>query len=225
MDILLGVRVSKEREHLYKSTNIDGFKSVCNFCIKNNIKKIIYASSSSVYSDQNLGKFSESSDLKPKSLYGLSKLENENYAEYINKNFNVSLIGLRFFLYHLRPDMAYYIFSDCIKNNNTVTLINQGNMARDMTYIHDIVQGIMKAINYIGMNDKNFHEIFNLGNDNPIKTLDLLNMIKEEYAATPKIIKNTTDNESFFTHADITKAKKLLGYRPKTDMKMIFKLV
>ena len=92
-------------------------------------------------------------------------------------------------------------------------------MARDMTYIHDIVQGIMKAINYIGMNDKNFHEIFNLGNDNPIKTLDLLNMIKEEYAATPKIIKNTTDNESFFTHADITKAKKLLGYGPKTDIK------
>ena len=50
--------------------------------------------------------------------------------------------------------MAYYIFSNCIKNNKTVTLNNQGNMARDMTYIHDIVQGIMKAINYIGMNDK-----------------------------------------------------------------------
>ena len=86
---------------------------------------------------KNLGKFSESSDLKPKSLYGLSKLENENYAEYINKNFNVSLIGLRFFSVYGpfgRPDMAYYIFSDCIKNNKTVTLNNQGNMARDMTY-------------------------------------------------------------------------------------------
>ena len=217
-----GVRVKKEKEHLYQSSNVIGFRSFCNFCKKNNIKKIIYASSSSVYSDSGLGKFNElTTSLKPKSSYGLSKLLNEDYAtRFLNKH-DASIIGLRFFSVYGpfgRPDMAYYSFTDSLKKKKIITLYNEGNMLRDMTYIDDVVDGILGAINYV-RNSKNKikNEIFNLGNDKPIKTSELLRKI-ELYSNQRAITKiEYTENESLMTHADITKAKNLLGYDPKVS--------
>lgn len=213
-----GVRVPKEKQHLYKHSNVDGFKSFCNFCKKNNIKKILYASSSSVYSDISEGKFCEAlTPLKPKSKYGESKLSNEIYASNFIRSYDASIIGLRFFSVYGpfgRPDMAYYAFSKAIKNNEIINLNNNGNMHRDMTFIDDIIDGIFGAIDYV-FRVQNKIEIFNLGNDTPIKTSDLLKRIEQIIGKKALINLQKTENEAFKTHADITKAKNLLGYDPK----------
>ncbi len=217
-----GVRVPAEKDYLYETTNIEGFNSFCNFCAKRNIKKIIYASSSSVYSDINEGKFDEvNTPLKPKSKYGKSKIANELHASELAKLDDLSMVGLRFFSVYGpfgRPDMAYYAFAQAIKNKHTVTLNNEGNMYRDMTYIDDIIQGVLGAINYAA-NPKNIYknEIFNLGNDAPIKTKYMLNTI-EKYLGKKAIIQQCkTNNENLKTHANITKAKNLLGYEPRVS--------
>ena len=217
-----GVRVSKEKEYLYKYSNIEGFESFCNFCSQKKINKIIYASSSSVYSDTDNSKFYEDETLlKPKSIYGKSKLLNEIYASELIKSYDLSMVGLRFFSVYGpfgRPDMAYYIFTKAIKERRTINLNNQGNMYRDMTFIDDIIKGILGAIEYIfNPSSINKNEIFNLGNDAPIKTSYLLNKIENIIGKKALIQHCKTENENLQTHADITKAKNLLGYDPKVS--------
>tara|TARA_B100000963_G_scaffold329182_1_gene318314 strand:- start:856 stop:1806 length:951 start_codon:yes stop_codon:yes gene_type:complete len=217
-----GVRVSKDKEYLYESSNIEGFKSFCNFCLKKDINKIIYASSSSVYSDYDKGKFCEQeTSLKPKSEYGKSKLMNEIHASELIKSYDLSMVGLRFFSVYGpfgRPDMAYYSFARAIKENRTISLNNQGNMFRDMTFIDDIIQGTLGAIDYVfNLESNNKNEIFNLGNDAPIKTSYLLREIEKNIGKKASIQHFKTENENIKTHADITKAKNLLGYDPKVS--------
>ncbi len=215
-----GVRVSKEKEYLYEASNINGFSSFCNFCIKKNIKKVIYASSSSVYSDIEKRGFCENDTvLKPKSEYGKSKLLNEKYASQIANKHDFSMIGLRFFSVYGpfgRPDMAYYSFTEAIKKQETITLNNDGTMYRDMTYVDDIINGILGAIDYV-FTSKNIgkNEIFNLGNNNPIQTSYLLQTLEDILGKTATVKFCKTKNEMSYTHADITKAKNLLGYNPE----------
>ena len=215
-----GVRVSREREFLYESANIKGFESFCDFCIEKKIKHIIYASSSSVYSDSSLGKFNEKSTLlKPKSKYGVSKLQNERHASEIIKSNDISMVGLRFFSVYGpfgRPDMAYYAFTKSIKEKCTIHLNNKGDMYRDMTYIDDIIAGILGAIDYVlSPVNKNKNELINLGNNAPIKISYLLHKIEKILGKKALVRDSQSFNESFKTHADITKAKNLLGYEPK----------
>ena len=213
-----GVRIKKEKEHLYNETNVKGFENFCHFCKTRNIKSVIYASSSSVYSDKEGDKFSEDLTLlEPKSIYGLTKLQNELYAEAFSKQHEISMIGLRFFSVFGpmgRPDMAYYSFTDSIHNNSIIHLNNMGNMRRDMTYIDDIVDGIMSSIDLVIKEHQN-NEIFNLGNDNPIETLELLKTIEKKFNKKALIRNINTYTESIYTHSDNKKAKKILGYNPK----------
>jgi UDP-glucuronate 4-epimerase len=215
-----GVRVHRDKEHLYSHSNINGFKSFCNFCKQMNINKIIYASSSSVYSDSEDTKYQEIyTKLKPKSLYGESKLANEIYASKFSKKNNISFIGLRFFSVYGpygRPDMAYFSFSNSLINNKPIYLNNSGEMFRDMTFISDVIEGVLKAINFSFHN--NFqHELFNIGNDSPIKTSKLLSTLEKKFNKKAVIIDKSTKNEAIKTHADITKAKNLLGYLPEVS--------
>ena len=217
-----GVRVSKDKEYLYESSNIAGFKSFCNFCREKDINKILYASSSSVYSDDDNGKFSEHETLlKPKSKYGKSKLLNEIYASELIKSHDLSMVGLRFFSVYGtfgRPDMAYYSFAKSIKENRTIGLYNEGEMYRDMTFIDDIIQGTLGAIDYLfNPGSKKKNEIFNLGNDAPVKISYLLRKIEKIIGKKALVQHYTTENENIKTHADITKAKNLLGYDPKVS--------
>tara|TARA_Y100001935_G_C17284502_1_gene499509 strand:+ start:53 stop:1003 length:951 start_codon:yes stop_codon:yes gene_type:complete len=215
-----GVRVRKEKEYLYEHSNIKGFMSFCNLCKKKNINKIIYASSSSVYADINDGKLCEAStSLIPKSTYGKSKLNNEKYASQLINLSNFSFVGLRFFSVYGpygRPDMAYYAFTKAINEKEIIKLNNNGNMYRDMTFIDDIVQGIFGAIDYVfSPENENKNEIFNLGNDAPIKISDMLQNLQQIIGKKALIQPSTTNNEALKTHADITKAKSLLGYDPR----------
>ena len=215
-----GVRSIHNTE--YENSNIRGFEAFCNFCKTKNIKKIIYASSSSVYSDSDTQIFNETETiLTPKSLYGQSKLKNEFFASKLANETDISIVGLRFFSVYGplgRPDMAYFLFSKKINNSEIINLFNNGLMKRDMTYIDDIVSGIMGAINFIRHNSQQKNEIFNLGNNTPILTKDLLTMLENKLNMKAKICFKQTSNESKFTNADITKARKILDYNPTTDV-------
>tara|TARA_B100001250_G_scaffold407308_1_gene427849 strand:- start:1510 stop:2448 length:939 start_codon:yes stop_codon:yes gene_type:complete len=212
-----GVRLSEEKKSNYQYSNIDGFKKVIDYCITNSIGKVIYASSSSVYDDSSSQAFSENTtNLKPKSLYGETKLFNENYAEEFKDK--IDLLGLRFFSVYGplgRPDMAYFSFTESIKNQEMITLHNSGSMARDMTFIDDAIDGIINSINFI-INPKNEikNEIFNIGNDSPILTSKLLETLERKLKITAQIQNIEVLNESSYTHANLDKSRKILGYNP-----------
>lgn len=218
-----GVRVNHDIHDRYLSSNILGFFNIISFANQKNIKKIIYASSSSVYSGLNkVINFEENLTLlNPNSIYAISKLTNEMMADVYFKKFNLSIIGLRFFTVYGpygRPDMAYFLFTDSMVSGKPITLYNKGEMSRDMTYVEDIVSGICLSLNYINNSSNSYHEIFNLGNDHPVKTIDLLESISDWLKIKPNIIFQDSTNEVLHTHADLTKSSKILNYKPETSI-------
>ena len=215
-----GVRVKKEKEHLYDHSNKNGFEAFCKTCQLKGIPNIIYASSSSVYSDSDTKKFNEDkTKLKPISKYGASKLANEIYATKLANNTDLSIIGLRFFSVYGplgRPDMAYFLFTKAITNQEIIFLNNNGTMSRDMTFIDDAVQGILGSVKVISKEGKKYkNEIFNIGNDSPISTKKLLETIEKKLHKNTIVKNYQTNNEALITHADITKARNILGYKPR----------
>ena len=214
-----GVRVPEEKKANYQHSNVDGFKKVVDYCIEHSIEKLIYASSSSVYDDSSSKSFSENdTDLKPKSLYGETKLFNEEYMEKLDSR--IDCIGLRFFSVYGpfgRPDMAYFSFTESLKKGQPIKLHNNGSMARDMTFIDDAIDGIIKSIDFLMNSDKEIgNELFNIGNDRPILTSDLLKTLQNHLNIEGNIRDIEVSNESLYTRADLTKSKSILGYNPKT---------
>ena len=147
-----GVRYSLENPKSYIDSNVSGFSNVLEAAKQNSINKVIYASSSSVYGNSKDIPFTEKTqNLNPISLYAATKLSNELIAGSYSYNFGMKLVGLRFFTVYGpfgRPDMAYFGFTEKINNNQKITIYNQGKMSRDMTYIDDIVQGIVNIIDF-----------------------------------------------------------------------------
>ena len=114
--------------------------------------------------------------------------------------------------------MAYFSFTESLKRNETIKLNNKGEMFRDMTYIDDLIEGILGAINFISeQKEPSSNEIFNLGNERPIKTETLLRTLQKKLNKKSEIININTTDEAKNTYADITKAKNLLGYTPKVS--------
>ena len=213
-----GVRVPEEKKANYQHSNVDGFKKVIDYCIEHSIEKLIYASSSSVYDDSSSQSFSENNtDLKPKSLYGKTKLFNEEYIEKLNSK--IDCIGLRFFSVYGpfgRPDMAYFSFTESLKKGQPIKLHNNGSMARDMTFIDDVIDGIIKSIDFLMNSDKEIgNELFNIGNNSPILTSDLLKILESNLKLEAQVENIIVSNESLYTHANLDKSKSMLGYNPK----------
>ena len=216
-----GVRVPEEKKANYQHSNVDGFKKVVDYCIEHSIEKLIYASSSSVYDDSSSQSFSENdTDLKPKSLYGETKLFNEKYIEKLNSR--IDCIGLRFFSVYGpfgRPDMAYFSFTESLKKGQPIKLHNNGSMARDMTFIDDAVDGIIKSIDFLMNSDKEIgNELFNIGNNYPILTSDLLKILESNLKLEAQVETIIVSNESLYTHANLDKSKSMLGYNPKISL-------
>ena len=217
-----GVRLPEEKKFNYQHSNINGFKKVIDYCLDHSIKKLIYASSSSVYDDSSSQAFSEyETDLKPKSLYGETKLFNENYVKKLNSEINC--IGLRFFSVYGpygRPDMAYFSFTDSLKKGLPIKLHNKGSMARDMTFIDDAIDGIIKSIDFLMNSDREVNnELFNIGNDSPILTSKILRTLEKNLNIEAQIVNIEVSNESIYTHANLDKSKTMLGYNPKISFK------
>ncbi len=214
-----GVRYSLENPRAYVDSNIVGFGNILESARVNGIKKIIYASSSSVYGNSKEIPFSEDfSNLMPISLYAASKLSNELIAKSYSYNFGINLIGLRFFTVYGeygRPDMAYFGFTEKIKNDEQLTIYNKGKMSRDMTFVDDIVRGIIGSIEYIIENDGIDNEIFNLGNNSPVSVWDLINFISNYLEKNVDFVYQNLNTEVDVTYANIDKAKKILGWKPQ----------
>ena len=211
-----GVRYSAKNPSAYYDSNIVGFLNVIGLS-KDFSSKFIYASSSSVYGAEINIPYRESiKKVSPLSLYGITKKVNEDIADFFHSEFKFQSYGLRFFSVYGpfgRPDMAYYKFSESIRRGHPITVYNRGLMSRDMTFIDDICDGILNAIGL----DINAHEIFNLGNSNPIKLNYLINFLENFFNKKATINFEESQGEVMHTFADISKSKKILGFSPKVS--------
>jgi UDP-glucuronate 4-epimerase len=217
-----GVRHSLKEPYAYFNSNLLGFFNLLEACKNNNIKKFIYASSSSVYGNKEKTPFSESDATDtPISLYAATKKANEVLAHSYASLYNIKCIGLRFFTVYGpwgRPDMAYYSFTEKILNNEQISVFNNGNLLRDFTYIDDIINGITNLINAFDTINHPY-KIYNLGNNKPVKLLDFISIL-EHHLERKALIKNVNmqQGDVYKTCADITAASNDFNYYPTTDL-------
>ncbi len=209
-----GVRPSLKNPKLYYQVNVMGTKNLLDLAKKHKVKQFILASSSSVYGNQTKIPFSEADKLaKSISPYAETKLE----AEALCRQYNFPVTVLRFFTVYGpkgRPDMAPYLFTKRILEGQTITRFGDGSTSRDYTYIDDIVEGIIAAINR-----PLAYEIINLGNNQPVKLKDLIRIVERITGEKANIIEKPRHQADVRqTYADIAKAKELLNWRPKTDL-------
>lgn len=202
----------------YVDTNIIGLVNVLEVAKKYNVKKIISASSSSVYGNSEERVFKEDMKTdKPVSIYASTKLAGENICHAYSYLFDLNIICLRLFTVYgplQRPDMAIYKFTKNIMNNEVINIYGDGKTCRDYTYVEDIVDGIVRCIDY----DTRF-EIFNLGSGRTVELNYLLSLLAEKtgenfdinYLSLPKA-------DVKYTASDISKAHMKLGYNPKTQI-------
>lgn len=213
-----GVRYSFEHPEKYSSSNLTGFVSILEAARKNRTK-LIFASSSSVYGANKKIPFSEEDRTdQPLNLYGATKKAGELIAYSYSSLYDLSVIGLRFFTVYGpfgRPDMSYFSFAEKIAKGQPIELFNSGNMQRDFTYIDDVLQAIMAALNF----NASF-EVFNVGNHQPEEIGRLVSLLEENLGkkAILKLLP-MPKGEVVTTFADIQKSQKFLHYKPKTSLK------
>ena len=217
---MAGVRYSIENPALYEKTNIGGFINIMEESVKNKVKLVVYASSSSVYGLNKKIPFSEEDEIKTcNSPYACSKMAMELFAKTYYQLYKLPNIGLRFFTVYGprgRPDMAPYKFLNAIKNGTTFKKFGDGTTSRDYTYIDDIVAGIISALE----NKNNIQsEIYNLGNSSPVTLNEFIKLCE-------KVTGKKANYEQMemqlgdvpHTYADISKARRDLDYEPKTNL-------
>ena len=217
---MAGVRPSIENPCLYQEVNCLGTQNILEEMKKHNIKKLIMASSSSVYGNCKKVPFKENMIVDfAISPYAATKKANEVMTYTYHKLYNMNVIMLRFFTVYgpkQRPDLAINKFTRLILNNEAIPMFGDGTTSRDYTYIDDIVDGIIKSINYVEKNE-NVYEIINLGNSNPISLKEMITTIGQVLNIEPTIKQLPMQpGDVDRTYADITKARKLLGYEPQT---------
>ena len=191
-----GVRRSIEKPLEYIEENISNTIRIFEFAKKNKIKKIYYASSSSIYGDKGIYPTSEKIQTdQPISIYGVTKISTENIAHYYFKIFKINSVGFRFFTVfgpYGRPDMSIFIFIKSILKKKTINLINKGKNFRDFTYIDNVVSYMIAVFNKT-KNNKIFFHIFNIGGEKTIsinllvKKLETFIGLKAKKRNTPKI--------------------------------------
>jgi UDP-glucuronate 4-epimerase len=214
-----GVRYSLKYPIGYEESNVLGTKSTLELAVKHNIKQFIFASSSSIYGNSP-APFKESySDLQPISPYAQTKLFSEKTGLEFSKKYDLNFIALRFFSVYgpnLRPDLVMNKIADSIFRGDKLKIFGDGSTSRDYTYVNDIISGIMKAVEYT---DNSF-DAFNLGNGNPIKLSDILLMFEKQTGKKINIeFVDSIKGESDITWADNIKAKEMMNFKPKTDIK------
>lgn len=213
-----GVRDSLKKPEEYIYSNIDGFLSILEALKEVKIKKLIFASSSSVYGNNKKIPFKEDDMTDfPTNIYGATKKADELMAYSYSHLYNIPMVGFRFFTVYGpwgRPDMSYFIFSKKILEGKEIEIFNNGEMKRDFTYIDDIIPAIINSLDL----NKDF-EIFNLGNNSPIDLLTFVDIIEKHF--NKKVIKKMLPmqkGEVKITYADIEKSKKLLNFSPKISV-------
>lgn len=177
-----GVRYSKENPEAYIVSNINGFLNILECCRHQNIKRLVYASSSSVYGNSDSVPFKETTNVDhPVSLYAATKKSNELMAHTYSHLYGLETIGLRFFTVYGpwgRPDMAMFLFTDAILKKRPIKVFNNGNLSRDFTYINDIVEGVINTL-FVDSKNKALYKLYNIGNSKPVNLLDFIEAIEK----------------------------------------------
>lgn len=229
-----GVRYSLTNPYTYVDCNIVGFMNIIEGCRAVKTKHFVFASSSSVYGMNKKQPFSVQDNVDhPISLYAASKKSNELMAHAYSHLYGIPCTGLRFFTVYGpwgRPDMALFLFTKAIIENNTIDVYNHGNMQRDFTYIDDIVNGVSKVIETIPPVDANIdvlhpgtstapYRIYNIGNNNPVKLMDFIEAIEKKLGKkAKKNLMPMQPGDVPSSHADVEDLIKDVNYKPDTSI-------
>ena len=217
---MAGVRPSIENPCLYQEVNCLGLQNILEEMKLHNVKNGVLASSSSVYGNCKEVPFREDMIVDYAiSPYAATKKANEVMAHVYHKLYDMNIIMLRFFTVYgpkQRPDLAINKFTRLMLEDKEIPMFGDGTTSRDYTYIDDIVNGIVKSCEYT-LNNKNVYEILNIGNSSPTSLKEMINTIARVLGVEPKIKQLPMQpGDVDRTYADISKAKKLIGYEPKT---------
>lgn len=215
---MAGVRPSIENPILYQEVNCMGTQNILEEMKAHNIKNLVMASSSSVYGNCKEVPFREDMVVDYAiSPYAATKKANEVMTHVYHKLFNMNVMMLRFFTVYgpkQRPDLAINKFTRLMLEDKEIPMFGDGTTSRDYTYIDDIVDGIIKSCSYC-MENEDVYEILNIGNSNPVSLKEMIETIGKALGKEPKIKQlpmQPGDVER--TYADVSKAKKLIGYSP-----------
>lgn len=236
-----GVRYSITNPDAYIESNIIGFYNILEACRHHNVEHLVYASSSSVYGSNKKVPYSTDDKVdNPVSLYAATKKSNELFAHCYSKLYNIPSTGLRFFTVYGpagRPDMAYFGFTNKLREGKTIQIFNYGNCKRDFTFVDDIVEGVVRVMQHAP--EKQFGEdglpippykVYNIGNNSPENLLDFVTILQEELIAA-KVLPTDYDFEAHkelvpmqpgdvpVTFADTTPLEQDFGFRPSTPLR------
>ena len=214
-----GVRYSIENPEAYMDSNVTGFLNVLECCRHHRVKRLVYASSSSVYGNSGETPFNETANVDtPISLYAATKKSNELMAHTYSHLYNIETIGLRFFTVYGpwgRPDMAMFLFTDAIINNNPIKVFNTGNLSRDFTFIDDITNGVVNTLTKDSKNDS-LYKLYNIGNGRPVQLLDFIASLEKELGITAiKKMLPMQAGDVHQTFADTTSLERDYNYKPQ----------
>lgn len=231
-----GVRYSIVNPHAYSESNLVGFLNILEGCRKAEVEHLVFASSSSVYGLNTKIPYSTKDNVDhPISLYAATKKSNELMAHSYSHLYSVPVTGLRFFTVYGewgRPDMSYFLFTKAIFEGKGINVFNDGQMERDFTYIDDIVNGILKVIDYPPKANLNWdnsnqnpsvssapYKLYNIGNNKPVKLLDFISEIEKAIGKKAKYnFLPMQPGDVPKTWADISELQNDFGYNPKTQI-------
>jgi len=217
-----GVRPAIEQPALYESVNVAGTVNVLEIARESKVQRLIFGSSSSVYGITNKVPFCEDDpNTRPISPYAATKLAAESMCYTYTHLYGLTILCLRFFTVYgprQRPDLAIHKFTALIEAGKPIPVYGDGSMGRDYTYVDDIASGVVASLEYTPHPKLPF-EIFNLGNSHPVRLRELI--VQLEAATGKKVLQDRLPEQLGdvpITWANIDKAKRLLGYSPKTSM-------
>jgi UDP-glucuronate 4-epimerase len=230
-----GVRYSIDNPSTYVDTNLVGFGNILEGCRHQEIDHLVYASSSSVYGANTKLPFSETDNVDhPISLYAATKKANELMAHAYADLYKLPTTGLRFFTVYGpwgRPDMALFKFTKGILDGKPIPVYNRGEMVRDFTYIDDIVEGVVRAIdrpplldsNHENKDDSTVHtspyQIYNIGNGHPVSLMRYIQALEQALGKTAQLeLLPMQPGDVRATEADVSRLVSDFGYRPQIDV-------
>ena len=220
-----GVRYSIDNPQAYIESNVIGFFNILEACRHNPVEHLLYASSSSVYGNQQKTPFSTDDDVsKPISLYAATKKSNELMAYTYSHLYGIPTTGLRFFTVYGpfgRPDMAYFGFTNKIMKGETIKIFNNGDMYRDFTYVDDIVKGIENMLCNPPEADENGDRatVYNIGNNSPEKLMYFIETLENALGRkAEKEFLPMQPGDVYQTYADVTPLIEKFGFKPSTPI-------
>ncbi|MEA2011468.1 MAG: NAD-dependent epimerase [Verrucomicrobiota bacterium] len=231
-----GVRHSLKDPHTYIKSNVAGFCNILEVCRHNKTEHLVYASSSSVYGlNQNMPFSPHHTTDHPASIYAATKKSNEMMAHSYSHLYRLPTTGLRFFTVYGpwgRPDMALFLFTKAILENKPIKIFNHGDMKRDFTYVDDIVEGVVRIIDSVPVENPNWnpqnpdtatstapYKIYNIGNSSPVQLMEFVEAIENSLGRkAEKKLLPLQPGDIKATYADVSDLIEDFNYKPDTSI-------